>query len=152
MKHPLLATLVSSLALFAAAPGHAGNYSDELGRCLVGATSTKDKTNLVRWVFANAALHPQVASIASITAKERDALNRMAGALFERLLTDSCRKQSEDALRNEGELALQASFQVLGQVAMRELMTEPAVGKGFTDFTKYIDMKKLQALGQNNGK
>src|SRR3954465_8904754 len=114
------ATLAFLLLLSIPAVLHAGPYSDDMGRCLVSATSAKDKTDLVRWIFANAALHPDVGNISAVTPKEREAINRMAGGLVERLLTDTCRKQTQEALRYEGQIALQLSFQVLGQVAMQE--------------------------------
>ena len=100
----------------------------------------------MRWIFANAALHPDVNNISSVTAKERETINRMAGGLVERLLTDTCRKQTQEALRYEGQIALQLSFQVLGQVAMQELMSNPAVGKGFGELDRFMDQKKIRAL------
>ena len=138
--------MLAVLLLLAAAPACAGPYSDDMGRCLVSSTSVKDKTDLVRWIFANAALHPDVGNIASVSAKERESINRLAGGLVERLLTDTCRKQTQDALRYEGQIALQLSFQVLGQVAMQELMSNPAVGKGFGELDRFMDQKKIRAL------
>lgn len=125
---------------------HAGVYSDDMAKCLVASTSAKDKTDLVRWIFANAALHPDVGDISSVSAGARDAMNRTTAVLMERLLTDACRKQTQDAVRYEGPVAIQLSFQVLGQVAMQELMSNKAVSAGFEGFTKFIDKAKIDAL------
>lgn len=126
----------------------AGVYSDEMGKCLVASTSAQDKTKLVRWIFAISALHPDVASIASVSEAEREQMDRDTAALFERLVTESCRKQTMDAIRYEGAaIAFQISFGLLGQVAMQELMTDKTVNSGFENFIKYLDMKKLEALG-----
>jgi hypothetical protein len=146
MKPRLLCHAAAISLLLGTSSAFAGLYSDDMARCLVSATTTKDKTDLVRWIFSNAALHPEVASISSITPERRAEINRLAGALLERLLTESCRKQTQDALKYEGQLAMQTSFQVLGQVAMLELMSNPAVGAGFSGIGKYIDETKLKEL------
>lgn len=125
---------------------HAGLYADDMGRCLVSATSAKDKTDLVRWIFANSALHPEVASIASLSTEQRDAISKVAGALLQRLLTQDCRKQTQEALKYEGGIAMQLAFQVLGQVAMAELMSNAAVNKGFADLRRFLDETKLREL------
>lgn len=142
MKH----TIAVAAAALTSPVAQAGAYSDEMGKCLVSATSDKDKTDLVRWIFANAALHPEVASIASITPTQREEINRAAGQLLERLLTVACRKQSKEALRYEGPMAMQLSFQVLGQVAMGTLMSHPAVGKGFGEIGRHVDEARLRDL------
>jgi hypothetical protein len=125
---------------------HAGLYSDDMSRCLVANTSSKDKTELVRWIFSVAALHPEVSSIAALTEQQREGINRDIGKLLERLLTDTCRKQTQEAIKYEGGIAIQTSFQVLGQVAMQELMTNPAVANGFAGISKYLDEAKFKEL------
>lgn len=144
-----LAVLLGLSALLALAPAaaRAGVYSDDMARCLVGSTTSKDKTDLVRWIFSNAALHPEVGTISSISDPKREEINRTAAALLERLLTESCRKQTQEALKYEGAMAMQTSFQVLGQVAMQELMSNPAVGQGFNAIGRYLNESKLQELG-----
>ncbi len=146
MKKQFLTILGALTLLTASVPGHAGLYADDMGRCLVSATSTKDKTDLVRWIFAVAALHPEVANIAAANASQRVELNRQAGKLFQRLLTEDCRKQTQEALKYEGAIAMQLSFQVLGQVAMQELMNHNAVRNGFSELSKYMDESKIKAI------
>ena len=142
-KHlPLAAVLLAGWATTASA----GPYTDDMSKCLVSSTSADDRTNLVRWIFANAALHPDVANISTVTIDQRTTMNQAAGELFDRLLTVSCRKQTREALRYEGPAAIQLSFQVLGQVAMGTLMSHPSVGQGFSEFAKFVDEKKIEAL------
>ena len=128
----------------------AGPYSDELSKCLVVSTTTADKNALVKWMFATAALHPAVKSIASVTTEERTQSTRSTARLFERLLTETCLTQTQQALKYEGALALQTGFQMLGQVAARELFADPGVAAGLAEFEAHLDRKKLeQALGNN---
>ena len=140
---------IISIALagcLASMPIYAGVYTDDMSRCLVTNTTLADKTNLVKWVFSVASLHPEVAQITAVSDEKRADQNRTVGQLFERLLTSDCRKQTQDAIRYEGSGALRNSFEVLGQVAMRELTMHPAVEQGFTGFLKHVDEQKIKDL------
>jgi len=146
MPQKAFRALAVAVLLCVGSNAYAGVYSDDLGKCLVRSTTSKDKTDLVRWIFANAALHPEVSSIASITDSQREAINRAAGTLIERLLTDSCRASFRDAMKYEGGSTMQLSFQVLGGAAMSELMSNSEVGKGFGAIEPYISKEKLEAV------
>ena len=122
----------------------AGPYSDDLGKCLVASTTAADKNALVKWMFATAALHPAVKSIAAVTDAERAQSTRSTAELFEKLLTESCPSQAQQALKYEGAVALQTGFQLLGQVAARELFADPGVSRGLADLGKYIDGQKIE--------
>lgn len=144
----MLRSIIVAASLSLSGLAHAGVYSDDMARCLVASTSSKDKTDLVRWIFANAALHPDVANVSSVSSEARDKLDRDIAALLERLVTDVCRKQSDEAFRYEGATAFHDSFGVLGQVAMQELMSNKDVAAGFQTFAKYLDNAKFEALGK----
>lgn len=146
MKKFFVFRLALVLSLLCGPAAHAGLYADDLSRCLVQSTSSKDKTDLVRWVVVNTTLHPDVSAIAVATAEQRVDTNRQAAQLLERLLTESCRSQSIEALRYEGDIAIQLSFKVLGQVAMQELMSNPLVREGFGEIGKYVDRQKIGEL------
>jgi len=139
--------LVFGLLFFAIGQSaSAGPYGDALAKCLVSATTPAEKTTLVRWMFAMVTLHPDVADISGVTPEQRTALSKEVGQLFERLLTQSCAKEAREAIRYEGTTALETSFAVLGQVAARELFAHPKVSEGMSEFTKYIDEKKIEDL------
>jgi hypothetical protein len=142
MKRNILIPLVLACAFSA----QAGPYTDAMSKCLVDQTSAKDKTALVRWIFATLALHPDVASIVNINAKERDNLNRGIAEIFERLITKSCRQEATTASKYEGGTAMEASFQVLGQAAAGELMGSAQVSAGLPEFTKYLNKDKISEV------
>ena len=146
MKPLIAMSLGLALGAALASPAQAGPYSDDLAKCLVASTSDTDRSLLVRWIFSTAALHPEVASIAAVTPAQREGTNKGTGQLIERLLTATCRQQTRDALKYEGPPAIQTSFQVLGQVAMRSLMENPAVAQGFQGMGRYIDEDKIREL------
>ncbi|MBW8365712.1 MAG: hypothetical protein K0M39_14280 [Rhizobium sp.] len=127
-----------------AGTAQAGPYSDDLAKCLVESTTAADKNALVKWMFATAALHPAVKSIASVTDAERAQSTRSTAELFVKLLTESCRAQAQQAVKYEGATALQTGFQILGQVAARELFADPNVAQGLAELEQYIDSRKIE--------
>jgi hypothetical protein len=147
MKRVLaIVSAVVTLAVIRPDTALAGLYADELAKCLVRATTDADKNALVKWIFASAALHPEVKSIAAVTDAQRDDLNKRMARMVERLVTESCKTQTSEALRYEGPSTLEAGFQVLGQVAARGLFADPAVAKSMSEFDKYLDKPKLERL------
>jgi hypothetical protein len=98
------------------------------------------------WMFAAIASHPEVKSMASISETQREELNEKTANLMMRLLTESCKFETEEALKYEGQGTLQASFQVLGSVAARGLMSHPDVANYMAGLEKYIDAQKLKSV------
>jgi hypothetical protein len=135
-------------ALSTSAPSFAGVYSDELAKCLVDSTTARDRTTLVRWMFGAATAHPDVASIAKVAPAQMEKANAAVADLLVKLLTESCVDKSRKAVKYEGALAIQQSFQVLGQVAGTELFSNPEVQKATASLEKHIDKQKLAALGK----
>ena len=139
----LLVVVITSLSFSTA---WAGVYTDELSKCLVENTSTEDRTALVKWLFTAASAHPAIGSLSTATPADMDSANQIIGALFMRLLTDSCKPQAQKALRFEGPATIQLSFTVLGQVAGAELFSNPVVAKNMAGIEQFLDSKKLEAL------
>lgn len=142
----IVAAAVMLLSVAAMGEAQAGPYTDDLSKCLVRSTTEQQKAVLVEWVFAIAALHPAVKPLSSVSDGQRITLNKNVGALFTTLLTESCRKESQDAVRYEGAAAIQTSFGLLGQVAMTDLFSDPGVSKGLGDFAQYLDKAKFDAV------
>lgn len=127
-----------------AGPVSAGPYGDAMAKCLVNSTSAADRTALVQWMFATAALHPDVQRLSAASDADRESLNKRMGALVERLLTKACISEAKEAIRYEGNATIEASFTVLGQVAGRQLLSEPSVAAGMGNFAEHIDQQKLK--------
>jgi hypothetical protein len=137
---------LATLSIMASMHAVAGPYGDDMAKCLVKAASPDDQTVFIKWLFAAIALHPDVASMASISPQQRDEFSKRAGALFQRLLTESCRSETQQAIRYEGPATIQYAFQVFGQAAAGNLFSNPSVAVGMKDLTKYIDQDKIKAL------
>lgn len=140
-----LLILAGSLA---AAPSMAGPYADDMAKCLVKSASPQDRSLLVKWIFAVISSHPDLASMSAVTAAQRDALDKSAAALYQRLLLESCKTETQDAIQNEGPQTMEYAFSTLGQVATRGMFTDPNVLAGMKNFTKYFDQDKLKAVLQ----
>jgi hypothetical protein len=121
---------------------------ETLGSCLADNTSGKDRKELARWLFAAMTAHPEMKSLSSATPQDIDSASRSAGALFTRLMTESCSKEVRSAVQSGGTAAITAGFQVLGQLAMQELTTNPQVGAAMGVIDQYIDRAKVDAALQ----
>lgn len=126
----------------------AGVYTDDLTKCLVQSTTDQDRVEMMKWIFFALAAHPSVSKYAAVSDADRENASKQVGHLFTKLLTDSCRKQAEDAVAYEGPGAIRASFQVLGRVASLSLFKSQAVITAMKSITPYLDKKKLEALGK----
>jgi hypothetical protein len=127
-------------------PIYAGVYTNELTKCIVESTSAEDQIEIVRWMYSLISLHPEVKDMSLITKKQREKFDKQIAEILTKLLTESCVKPTEKAIKYEGDKAIETSFSVLGQVAMRELMSNPKVNAGMAGFTKYIDEEKFKSL------
>lgn len=152
MMNPGKKMLIAALAVasvLGSVPATAGPYSDDLSKCLVRSTGDAEKRTLVKWIFAAVALHPEVADISSVTPAQRTEMTRNTAKIFEKLLADSCRTEVQQAVQYEGPQTIGSSFQVLGQVAARELFSNPNVAANMADLGKYIDQKRIaEAMGK----
>lgn len=136
------------LALFAATSqsAFAGVHTDDLSGCLVSKTTADQKAVLVNWMFSAMSLNPVVAKFVSIPDAKRKEFNVNAANLFESLMTVTCKPELQLAVKYEGSGAITAGFTVLGQVAGRELFSNPEVAKGMSEMNKYIDKDKINAV------
>lgn len=137
---------VAALLWGGVAPAFAGVYTDDLSRCLVEGTSRADRITLVRWISTAMLQHPAVSSVSKVTPEDVENSNAAVGALFMRLLTETCQDRAAKAIKYEGAAAIQGAFAVLGQVASTDLFADPNVQKVMAGLEKHIDSKKIEAL------
>lgn len=135
-------------AVFSSASAQAGIFGDGLAKCLVRSTSDSDKTVLIQWIFVAMASHPDVRALSNVPPAKGEELNKQVAGLFMTLITQKCKAETEEALKNEGAAALGQSFSVLGQVAMQGMVSNPTVVEYLGGIEKHVDPKAIeQALG-----
>ncbi len=145
-------TLIFSAAAVPSAGEQAGKlYTDDLSRCLVEQTTAADRTTLIKWVFAAIAASPEVSDLSKVDSPTREGLHRSVAGLFDRLLIKDCRDKAVTALRYNGAAAIETSFAVLGEVAMRGLTNQPIVNAEFEKMASFVDTDALEALGTEAG-
>lgn len=140
-----MAALVGTLAL--TAPAQAQPEVDALAQCLADNTTGRDRKDLATWVFLGMAAHPEIQSYAAPSAREAAAESaRVMGALVTRLLTESCVDETRAVMPSQGSRALEVAFGKLGELAMQELMTAPAVTTAMGAFERHLDRQRFAAL------
>jgi hypothetical protein len=113
--------------------------NDALTQCLVHATTRDDSIHFAQWMFAIMSLHPDVSAMSRVTDADRAELSRTTGELYTNLLTKACGAEARETMRVGGMNAIQDSFRVIGEGAMRELVSNPNVAAGFSEIGKYVD-------------
>jgi hypothetical protein len=142
----ILAVFAAATLTFGSTPASAGVYGDDLSKCLVSSTTDTDKSMLMKWIFSAISLNGEVSSFVNIPTDVRAKINQDTADLYMHLLTESCKVQTHDAFKYEGQAAIGSAFQLLGQVASQGIFGDPAVAAGMTDMTKLLDEKKLATV------
>lgn len=124
----------------------AGSYADKLSQCLIHATTPADQKVVLRWAFATMALDPDVASMATISPAQREAINQKAGALVTDLLVQSCSQPVQQTLMFEGPAGARTAFEAWARWAITGLAAESHVLQGAGALLQYLDMGKLMSL------
>ena len=146
MRTIRLCVMTIALATICPVTAFAGQYADQLGKCLVESTSERDRVQLVRWIFSAASLHPAVEPISSVTEEQLNDASKVVADLMVRLLTESCRTETERSLQYEGISTVPMAFRVLGDAAGKEMFNSPEVAEGIALLVKHVDMERLQSL------
>jgi hypothetical protein len=126
-------------------PAHAGPYTVDLTKCIIESTTKTDREEFVKWMFSAISMHPAVKSLSSVSEEQMRDANEKVAKLLMRLLTESCRVKAGKSIKYEGQIAIQTSFQILGQVAAQELFTNQDVAAVMADLEKYLDGDKLKS-------
>jgi hypothetical protein len=134
-----------------ATPAAAGVYAEDLGKCLVSSSSQADQIILVQWMFSAMSVNSNVTALTKVTPEERKVYDLRMAQVVQRLLTVDCRKQTIDALKYEGTGAFESSFEVLGGVASRGLMSDAKTNEAMGAFGADLDKDKLVALYKEAG-
>jgi hypothetical protein len=145
-KKKISAALAVVLGTAWMSSAHAGPYSDDLAKCLVGKTTEADRVAFVQWMFAALSAHPAVKPLSTVSAEQLEEANKRTANLFTKLLAESCLNESRAALKYEGTKAFESSFRVLGDIAGRELFESREVAAAMAGLEKHFDEEKLKAV------
>ena len=122
-----------------------GSEINKLSTCLADNTSGKDRRDLATWVFFAMSAHPEMTPhMKPETEAAVLVSNFRAGQLFNRLMNETCLNEMRSVTKAIGPQGIETAFKTLGELAMRELMSNPQVNKRFGDVYKFIDLPALE--------
>ncbi|HQZ61820.1 MAG: hypothetical protein WAU14_07195 [Dokdonella sp.] len=137
----LLALLLSDSAV-------AVSSIESASTCLTDSTNGRDRKELVKWIFLAMSKHPEISGLASSTPANDEESNRRVGKLVTRLLAEDCALEVKAMVSEHGPASLSQAFEVLGRVAMQELMTQPDVNAAFSGLDRFTDQARInRAIG-----
>ena len=144
--------VVLAVCVCVAIPAYSASPVDELGVCLVDSLNGKERKALAKWIFFAIAAHPEIMSYSNATGEDIRESDKYIGKLITRLLTVNCPNELRKA-NDADPMAIQQSFELVGKVAMQELMTDQHVMQAITGYANYVDREKLnEVLGEQQGK
>ena len=145
----MLAQTIADAARANRATSGTSTSAEALKTCVTDKTSGRDRKDLAKWVFFAMAAHPEMKPYADdkATAAAEES-SKTVGALVTRLLTDSCATEFKAVMQTgQGSQATRLAFETLGQLAMRELMTDKTVQETMSSIGRYVDQSQInQAL------
>lgn len=144
MKH-LLTYIILITGLVFTIPVTSGTAANDLGNCMIDSLNGKERKLLAKWVFFAMAAHPEINSYSNISNKDRKEVDEAFGNLTTRLFTSDCGNELRIAYKTDS-TALQKAFELVGQVAMQEIMTNRNVKSAIVNYAQYVDQEKINSL------
>jgi hypothetical protein len=133
------------LALAAPIGVSASPTIDAASTCLTDRTTGRDRKDLVEWIFLAIARHPEIRALSAASPEAMDQSDRRIGALFTRLVAEDCPAEFRAMLAEHGPSSMAKAFEVLGRVAMTELMGHPDVAGALSGLERHADLAKIEA-------
>jgi len=133
------------LGAFISMPASASSPTEVFATCLVDTLNGKERKVLAKWIFFSIAAHPEIKSYSNASTADIEASDKYIGKLITRLLTVDCPNEMK-AAHKTNPLAVQQGFELVGKVAMQELLTHQSVTSAISNYVKYADQTKLEKL------
>jgi hypothetical protein len=112
--------------------------------CLTDSTSGRDRKEFVKWVYLAMSQHPEIKDLVGVTPELTEESNQNIGQLMTRLLTEDCPNEVRDMIKENGPSSMSKAFEVLGRVAMMELMSDPSVSSAMSKLDQYTDQERIR--------
>ena len=110
---------------------------------MVEHTSQEDIISLVRWIFIAVAAHPDVNDLSDFSDIAETKADVEVARIFQKLMTKDCVEEVKTVLIIDGDVAIEASFTILGKVATESLMDNQNVIERTQGFIPYVDPKSF---------
>jgi hypothetical protein len=138
--------IIVALGCLLATDARSQQAVESFSKCVAESTTGRDRKDLAKWLFVAMGAHPEMKAIATVPPAAAEESSRAAGQLFTRLIADSCAKEARAAVQVGGSSAIQSAFNILGQLAMQELMADRDVAAGMSAIEKYVDAERVRSV------
>lgn len=135
--------LVLSTLVVVSPSAFASSTMESASTCLTDSTSGRDRKELVKWIYLAMSKHPEISSLSAATPEDDERSNRRVAELFTRLIADDCPAEINAMVSEHGPQSISLAFEVLGRVAMQELMVHPDVSAVFSELERYSDSDRI---------
>lgn len=137
--------LMIALSFGVAISSPADANTQALAVCLTDSLNGKERKQLAKWVYFSMAAHPEMKPYSNIPVDVRSDMDKYMATLVTRLLVDDCASQLKIA-QKEDPTSLQKAFELVGQVAMQEIMTNPDVMSAISSYARYLDRERINSI------
>ena len=124
----------------------AGTFTDDFAKCLVTKTTAQEKTDLVKWIYVTISFHPQLSQMSNLTADDVEMANIRVADYMTNVFAYKCNDELNQAIKYEGEESVFYAFELLGELAMGELMQDQGVTAASELFIQYVDLSIFAEL------
>jgi len=123
-----------------------GPFTDEFAKCIVMKTTTQEKTDLVRWIYVTMSFHPQLMDLSNLTADDVEMANIRIADYMTNVFAYKCNEELNMAIEYEGEESVYYAFELLGEIAMTEILEDEGVSAASELFIGYIDVSIFEEI------
>ena len=137
--------LIIALSFGVAFSSPANANPEALAACLTDSLNGKERKQLAKWIYFSLAVHPEMKPYSNVSVDVRADTDKYVAALVTRLLVDDCASQLRIAQKADPS-SIRKAFELVGQVAMQEIMTNPDVTSAVSSYAQYIDQKRINSI------
>lgn len=147
-----------AVVLVAASLGSAGRaapplpneaqLAEALGQCFVMQTNGHDRLAVARWMLGSLASAPQMAEVTRVDSAKKVELDQGMAKLFTRLMTQDCAALSRPLFKAKSEAGFTTAGEVLGKIAMQELLGNPEASAALGSYANYLDDSDFKKLAE----
>jgi hypothetical protein len=141
----LVKVAVLSIGIFSGTSSIAATPAQELGTCLVDTLNGKERKKLAKWIFFSIGAHPEMKKFTNVSYLDTQESDKYIGKLITKILTVDCPSELNAANKSDP-LAVQKAFELVGQVAMQELMSNQETMEAISNYSVYTDEKKINEI------
>lgn len=109
-------------------------------------TTAQEKTDLVRWIYVTMSFHPQLMDLSNLTADDVEMVNIRVADYMTNVFAYKCNEELNMAIDCEGEESVYYAFELLGEIAITELMEDQGVSAASELFIDYIDLSIFEQI------